>query len=151
MVISSGLSVTPYIKIISEGESIGGLTIEKEKVGIGAVCQHNIDGVLLKAGIPVNPETWWNCSNSESDSGALYDVLTYVSTTVDPLEVLMSQGITSARNAQDRFRQRVLANLREAPMVARDDEVVFLTFFLMQASVVFWKLENRIHGFWTFL
>ena len=95
MVISSGLSVTPYVKIVSEGESLGDLTIEKGKVGIGTVCSITIDGVLLKAGIPVNPKLEGVVQIRSGIPVRFTDVLTYASTTVDPLEILMSQGITS--------------------------------------------------------
>ena len=117
MVISSGLSVTPYVKIVSEGESLGDLTIEKGKVGIGTVCSITIDGVLLKAGIPVNPKLGGVVQIRSGIPVRFTDVLTYASTTVDPLEILMSQGITSVSE----MLRKILANLREAPMVARDE------------------------------
>jgi repressor of nif and glnA expression len=118
MVISSGLSVTPYVKIISEGESIGDLTVEKGKVGIGTVCSITIDGVLLKAGIPVNPKLGGIVQIRNGTPVRFTDVLTYVSTTVDPLEVLMSQVITSVSEMLRTGSGKILANLREAPMVA---------------------------------
>ncbi|MCZ7372532.1 MAG: NrpR regulatory domain-containing protein, partial [Candidatus Methanoperedens sp.] len=52
----SGLSVSPYIKIIPSGEKIGNILIEKAKIGIATACSITIDGVLLKAGIPVKPK-----------------------------------------------------------------------------------------------
>jgi repressor of nif and glnA expression len=121
MVISSGLSVTPYVKVISEGESIGDMTIEKGKVGIGTVCSITIDGVLLKAGIPINPKLGGVVQIRNGIPVRFTDVLTYVSTTVDPLEILMSQGITSVSEMLRTGSGKVLANLREAPMVARDE------------------------------
>ncbi len=74
MVISSGLSVTPYVKVISEGgESIGDMAIEKGKVGIGTVCSITIDGVLLKAGSPVNPpKLGGGCSDPKRNSCTLH-------------------------------------------------------------------------------
>ena len=120
MVISSGLSVTPYVKIISEGESIGDLTIEKGKVAIGTVCSLTIDGVLLKAGIPVNPKLGGVVQIRNGGPVRFTDVLTYVSTTVDPLEILMSQGITSVSEMLRTGSGKILANLREVPMIARE-------------------------------
>ncbi|AGF97382.1 Transcriptional repressor of nif and glnA operons [Methanosarcina mazei Tuc01] len=118
MVISSGLSVTPYVKVISEGESIGDMTIEKGKVGIGTVCSITIDGVLLKG---ANPKLGGVVQIRNGIPVRFTDVLTYVSTTVDPLEILMSQGITSVSEMLRTGSGKVLANLREAPMVARDE------------------------------
>jgi repressor of nif and glnA expression len=48
------------------------------------------------------------------------NVLTYQSTTIDPLEVLMSQELTSVMSMLKTGSGKILANLREAPMVARD-------------------------------
>ena len=121
MVISSGLSVTPYIKIVSEGESIGEMTIGEGKVGVGTVCSITIDGVLLKAGIPINPKLGGVVQIRNGTPVRFTDVLTYVSTTVDPLELLMSQGITSVSDMLRTGSGKILANLREAPMVARDE------------------------------
>ncbi|MDD3043367.1 MAG: DUF128 domain-containing protein [Methanosarcinaceae archaeon] len=120
MVISSGLSVSPYLKVISEGESIGDLKVEKGKVGIGSVCSVTIDGVLLKAGIPINPKLGGVVQIKNGIPIRFTDVLTYASTTVDPLEVLMSQGITSVSEMLRSGSGKILANLREAPMIARD-------------------------------
>jgi repressor of nif and glnA expression len=47
-------------------------------------------------------------------------VLTYKSTTIDPLEVLMSQELTSVMEMIRTGTGKILANLREAPMIARD-------------------------------
>ncbi len=54
--VHSGLAVSPYIKIIRPGENIGDVRIEKGKIGIATLCSITIDGVLLKAGIPVKPK-----------------------------------------------------------------------------------------------
>ncbi|MDD2439546.1 MAG: DUF128 domain-containing protein [Methanosarcinaceae archaeon] len=121
MVISSGLSVSPYVKLLSEGESIGELKVEKGKVGIGSVCSVTIDGVLLKAGIPINPKLGGVVQIRNGTPVRFTDVLTYASTTVDPLEVLMSQGITSVSEMLRSGSGKILANLREAPMIARDE------------------------------
>ncbi|MFU8767045.1 MAG: NrpR regulatory domain-containing protein, partial [Candidatus Methanoperedens sp.] len=48
------------------------------------------------------------------------DILTYESTTIDPLDVLMSQELTSVTEMINTGSGKILANLREAPMAARD-------------------------------
>ncbi len=47
-------------------------------------------------------------------------MLTYDSTTIDPLDVLMSQELTSITEMVNTGSGKILANLREVPMAARD-------------------------------
>lgn len=46
--------------------------------------------------------------------------MTYDSTTIDPLDVFMSQELTSVTRMINTGTGKILANLREAPMSARD-------------------------------
>ncbi|MBN1134215.1 MAG: DUF128 domain-containing protein [Methanosarcinaceae archaeon] len=121
MAVMGGLSLSPYLKIIHEGDSIEGLVVGKGKVGFATVCSITIDGVLLKAGIQVNPKFGGLVQVKKGTPIRFTDVLTYESTTIDPLEVLMSQAITSVTDVMRTGSGKLLANLREVPMVARDD------------------------------
>ena len=118
--VHSGLSVSPYIKIIRPGEKIGNIKIEKGKIGIATACSITIDGVLLKAGIPVKPKFGGVVEIHDGSPLRFTDILTYESTTIDPLDVLMSQELTSVTRMIDTGSGKILANLREAPMASRD-------------------------------
>ena len=54
-VMISGLTVSPMVKILNPGESVGSLVIPTNKHGIATVCSITIDGILIKQGIPVKP------------------------------------------------------------------------------------------------
>ncbi len=116
----SGLAVSPFIKIIPQGEKIGNVIIGKNKVGIATACSITIDGVLLKAGIPVKPKLGGVVEVHEGSPLRFTDVLTYDSTTIDPLDILMSQELTSVTDMINTGTGKILANLREVPMSARD-------------------------------
>lgn len=116
----SGLAVSPYIKIIRSGEKFGNIEIEKGKAGIATVCSITIDGVLLKAGIPVKPKFGGVVEIHDGSPLRFTDILSYDSTTIDPLDVLMSQELTSVTEMMNTGSGKILANLREAPMAARD-------------------------------
>lgn len=120
MVITSGLAVSPYVKILHEGDSIGKLVVEKGKIGIATVCSITIDGILLKAGIPIKPKLGGIVQIKNGHPVRFTDVLTYTSTTIDPLEVLMSQELTSVTQMLRTSSGNILANLREGPLAARD-------------------------------
>ncbi len=118
--VHSGISVSPYIKIIRTGETIGSVIIEEGKIGIATACSITIDGVLLKAGIPVKPRFGGVVEIRDGLPLRFTDILTYDSTTIDPLDVLMSQELTSVTEMINTGSGKILANLREAPMAARD-------------------------------
>ncbi len=113
MAYNSGLAVSPYIKVIED-------IFEKGKVGLASACSITIDGVLLKSGIPVKPKFGGVVEIQEGRPLRFTDILTYESTTIDPLDVLMSQELTSINRMIKTGSGKILANLREAPMVARD-------------------------------
>ncbi len=118
--VHSGLAVSPYIKIILPGEKLGNYEIEKGNVGIATACSITIDGVLLKAGIPVKPKLGGVVEIHEGLPLRFTEVLAYDSTTIDPLDVFMSQELTSVTQMINTGTGKILANLREAPMSARD-------------------------------
>ena len=118
--VHSGLSVSPYIKMLEPGEKIGNVKIENGKIGIATACSITIDGVLLKAGIPVKPKFGGVVEIHDGSPLRFTDILTYDSTTIDPLDVLMSQELTSVTGMINTGSGKILANLREAPMAARD-------------------------------
>lgn len=118
--VHSGLSVSPYIKMLEPGEKIGNVRIENGKIGIATACSITIDGVLLKAGIPVKPKFGGVVEIHDGSPLRFTDILTYDSTTIDPLDVLMSQELTSVTEMINTGSGKILANLREAPMAARD-------------------------------
>jgi len=120
MVITSGLAVSPHVKMLHEGDKIGVFVIEKGKIGIATVCSITIDGILLKAGIPIKPRLGGIVQIKDGTPVRFTDVLTYSSTTIDPLEVLMSQELTSVNQMLRTSTGSILANLREGPLVARD-------------------------------
>ena len=52
-VFKAKLAVSPLVAIAREGEKIGSIVIPAGKIGLATVCSVVINGVLLKAGIPI--------------------------------------------------------------------------------------------------
>lgn len=121
MAINSGLSVSPFIRVLHEGDNVAGISVGPDEVGFVTMCSITIDGILLKKGVFVNPRFGGLVEIKDGTPLRFTNVLTYHSTTIDPLEVLMSQEITSVTEMLKTGSGKILANLREAPMVARDD------------------------------
>jgi repressor of nif and glnA expression len=108
--ISSGLAVCPIIKI----EDLGSL------VQIRTVCSLTFDGVLLKHGIPVRPKGGGIIEVINREPTRFTDMLMYWATTIDPIDILIAQELTGITGMMRTGNGRILGNLQEAPMLARD-------------------------------
>ena len=119
-VMYSGLTVSPLIKILKPGETIDSFKIPKDKHGIATVCSITVDGVLLKHGVPVKPRFGGLVEIKDGEPIRFTDLVMYNSTTIDPLEILMSQSLTSVSEMITSGSGKILANLREITITARD-------------------------------
>ncbi len=108
--IQSGLSVSPLI-LLEE---------EKRLVKIKTACSLTICGVLLKYGIPVHPKGGGLIEVVEREPTRFTDMLMYWATTIDPIDVLTAQGLTDITGMMRTGNGRILGNIHEAPMLARD-------------------------------
>lgn len=109
-VIQSGLSVSPLITLVEE----------KELIKIRTACSLTISGVLLKSGIPVRPKGGGLIEVIEREPVRFTDMLMYWATTIDPIDVLTAQELTDITGMMRTGNGRILGNLQEAPMLARE-------------------------------
>jgi len=107
-VIESGLSVSPYLKV----ETVG------DRAKIMSACSITVSGVLLKAGVPVRPRGGGVIEVIDREPVRFTDMLMYWATTIDPIDVLISQELTSVVEMMETGTGRILGNLQEAPMLA---------------------------------
>lgn len=111
----SELAFSPYIKIIHDPPEF------PNKICLVTICSLTLDGVLLHAGIPTNPRGGGIVQIKRREPTRFTEFIEYRSTTIDPLEVLMSQPITSVMRMIKTGSGGILASLREAPMIASED------------------------------
>ncbi|MDD4652365.1 MAG: DUF128 domain-containing protein [Methanothrix sp.] len=109
-VIQSGLTVSPLITLMEE----------KERIKIKTACSLTISGVLLKSGVPVRPKGGGLIEVIEREPVRFTDMLMYWATTIDPIDVLTAQGLTDITGMMRTGNGRILGNLQEAPMLARE-------------------------------
>jgi repressor of nif and glnA expression len=107
-VMESGLAVSPYLKL----ETLG------TKAKIMSTCSITISGVLLKAGVPIRPKGGGVIEVIDREPVRFTDMLMYWATTIDPIDVLISQELTSVVEMMETGSGRILGNLQEAPMLA---------------------------------
>jgi repressor of nif and glnA expression len=108
--IDSGLAVCPMIQM-EENE---------QHVKIHTACSLTIDGVLLKHGIPIRPKGGGIIEVVEREPVRFTDMLMYWATTIDPIDILISQDLTGIIGMMRTGNGKILGNLQEAPMLARN-------------------------------
>jgi repressor of nif and glnA expression len=119
-VMLSGLTFSPLAKMLLSGESVNDFVIPYGKCGIATVCSITVDGILLKQGIPVKPRFGGLVEVKDGNPVRFTDLVRYDSTTIDPMEILMSQSLTSVSDMLTIGSGKILANLREITMNARN-------------------------------
>ncbi len=87
--------------------------------GIITACSVTLDGVLQKVGIPARLEYAGRIAFSESGPPEFVDLIGYRGTTVDPLQLFISAGLTSINRLVATGCGIALANVREVPVAAR--------------------------------
>jgi len=108
--IQSGLAVCPFIKIERENKFLR----------LKTACSLTINGVLLKNGIPVRPKGGGIIEVIEREPARFTDMVMYWATTIDPIDILTTQELTDITGMMRTGNGRILGNLQEAPMLARD-------------------------------
>lgn len=108
--IQSGLAVCPLIKVENEGKL----------VKLKTACSLTFAGVLLKHGIPIRPKGGGIIEVIEREPARFTDMLMYWATTIDPIDILIAQDLTDITGMMRTGSGRILGNLQEAPMLARD-------------------------------
>lgn len=114
----AGISVSGLIKLIPSGEQIENITIPEGCTGICTMCSITFDGLLIRRGIPVNPIGGGVVEIENRVPIRFTHIIMYEYTTIDPLQVLISQKTTSVTNVMRRGSGNILANIREFHMEA---------------------------------
>jgi hypothetical protein len=87
--------------------------------GIVSICSITMDGVLQRMGVPVRMAFGGTLSHSAGRVQGFAHLIGYRGTTVDPLQLFISAGLTTIRSVVEGGTGMALANVREVPAGAR--------------------------------
>jgi repressor of nif and glnA expression len=118
-VFKAGLCVSDLVAVASEGEKLGDVVIPSGKVGLASVCSVTVNGVLLKAGVPVESRFGGVLEVMDLKPKRFVAVVNYAGTSIDPSEQYIRAGMARVSEAARTGNGRVLANFREIPSAAR--------------------------------
>jgi repressor of nif and glnA expression len=114
----TGVSVSGLVKIFSSGEKVADFMVPKGYTGICTMCSITFDGLLIRRGIPVNPIGGGVVEIENRAPVRFTHIILYEHTTIDPLQVLISQKTTSVTSVMRTGSGSILANIREFHMEA---------------------------------
>ncbi|MGE5173839.1 MAG: DUF128 domain-containing protein [Betaproteobacteria bacterium] len=119
-VFSSPYVMSDRVCMANEGERIGEALVPKGMVGLGTVCSVTINGILLKAGIPVTSRFGGVIETLNGRPRRFVSLISYDGSSLDPLEVFIKSRMTDVSGAAAGRPGRILASFREIPVVCMD-------------------------------
>ena len=108
----SGLSVSPYVNI--KEDKITG------EIKVTTICGTTIDGVLLKEGIPTQPQYGGLLKIEDYKPVKFTEIISYKKTSVTPLDAFANSNLTSVLDVINNGCGLIPANFRLIPGVARE-------------------------------
>ena len=115
----AGLCVSSLVATASEGEKLGDVVIPTGKVGIATVCSVTINGVTLKAGVPIESRFGGVLEVRDGKPRRFVAIINYGGTSLDPSEQYIRAKMTTVRETAKTGNGRILANFREIPAQSR--------------------------------
>jgi HTH-type transcriptional regulator, global nitrogen regulator NrpRI len=118
-VFSSPYVMSEMVTLKRSGEKIGDVTVPDGQAGFGTVCSVTINGIFLKAGIPVTSR-FGGVLQVDTDPIRFTALIAYEGSSLDPLEIFIRSKMTDVRGAARMNAGKILASFREIPVVSID-------------------------------
>ncbi len=115
----AGICVSELVAVASEGEKLGSVVIPAGKVGLATVCSVVVNGVLLKAGIPIESRFGGVLEVGNSRPRRFVAIINYAGTSLDPSDQYVRARMTSVGEVARTGDGKILANFREIPAPSR--------------------------------
>jgi HTH-type transcriptional regulator, global nitrogen regulator NrpRI len=119
-VFAAGLCVSDLVAVAAAGDTLGDFTVPDGKTGMATVCSVVVNGVMLKAGVPVESRFGGILQMRNRQPLRFVELIHYNGSSLDPVEVFIRARMTTVREVAGGRDGTVMANLREIPSICRD-------------------------------
>lgn len=116
----AGLCVSELVATASEGEKLGAAVVPEGKIALATVCSVAVNGVLLKAGVPVDFRFGGVLEVRNSQPRRFVAIIEYAGTSVDPSEQYIRARMTTVGEAARTGTGKILGVFRTVPAPARE-------------------------------
>jgi repressor of nif and glnA expression len=117
-VFASGLTMGDRIAIRMWGDTTGVGMVPRGKIGIATICSVTINGVFLKAGIPVVSRFGGLVEMENGTPKRFIELIEYQGTSVDPHKLFINAGLTSVGKYSETGSGVICVSFREFPSAA---------------------------------
>lgn len=125
-VTASPFAISNRLLFAKAGDLIGDVRVPAGKVGLGTICSITINGIFLKAGIPVTSRFGGILETEGERFTRFVALISYEGSSLDPLEIFIRGKMTRVMDAVRKGGGRILASFREIPVVCRDETLSLL-------------------------
>lgn len=122
-VFDSPYVMSDKVAVVRGGSSIGDVLIPQGKIAFGTVCSVTINGIFLKAGIPVTSRFGGVLEIEGNTPKRFVALISYEGSSLDPLEVFIRGKMTDVWGAVKHGAGNVLASFREIPTVCIENAI----------------------------
>ncbi|MHC4337516.1 MAG: DUF128 domain-containing protein [Planctomycetota bacterium] len=116
-IFASPYVMSDRIVLARGGESITDVVVPEGMVGIGTVCSVTVNGIFLKAAVPVTSKFGGILQIENGEPSRFVSLISYDGSSLDPHLVFIKSGMTSVSEAVKRGSGNILASFREIPVV----------------------------------
>ena len=116
---AAGYCVSELVTTAIAGQKLGNVLIPEGQMGFATVCSAVVNGVLLKAGVPMDSKFGGILEVRNGTPRRFVAIINYAGTSLDPSEAYIRARMTSVRRAAATGTGRILANFREILTAAR--------------------------------
>lgn len=118
-VLKAGLGVSHFVATAGAGEKLGSVVVPQGQIGLATVCSVTVNGVLLKAGVPIESKFAGVLEMHDHKPSRFVAIIDYSGTSIDPSEQYIRAGMVNVSEAVRTGNGKILANFREIPAPAR--------------------------------
>lgn len=119
-VFDRGYAMGTCLALLPPGETLGDMSVPKDKIGVCTVCSITLNGVLLKHGVPTTSRFGGLLELRHGQPTRFVEIIHYDGTSIDPLEVFIRSGMTNYTGAIADGNGLIGASFREIPQDSRD-------------------------------
>ena len=113
------LCVSDLVIVAEEGDTIGEMIVPNGMTGLATVCSIMVNGMLLKAGIPVDSRFGGVLQMRNCEPLRFVELIHYSGSSLDPSEIFIRANMTSVGRVKKEGDGEILANFREIPAICQ--------------------------------
>lgn len=111
----AGMGVSNLVAAAGERQNLGNVTVPEGKIGLATVCSIVINGVLLKAGVPMDSKFAGILQLKDRKPLRFVELIYYSGSSLDPSETFIMAKMTSVGSVLAGGDGKILANFRDIP------------------------------------